>query len=228
MKTYHSTKGWFILIVFSLFSLAGCLSPRKFDSFVSSQFNDQLPKLAKKNAADITVSSVYSPVTTDLSTTVRKTSKVVPLIVYWSYDYRHTCTLNPLIAVNNFTNTVNSLATKTLAPKIAGKKLELNVEQVPNQFALVDKAHIIWIVYAISWDKIYMEPDFKDLVVSYKLIENGNAVKTGKITVKNNMKNKGLRFFQSWKSAVSEHLGDYNVGFTNMTRSFVNQLGEEL
>lgn len=195
---------------------------------MAEQYNNQLPKKDKKMKADITVNSPLPSDPDAISTTRQKTSKVVPLIVYWSLDYRHTCTLNPAIPVTAFANTVNSLAAKGLAQKIAGQRLELTVEQAPTAFALVDKSHMIWLVYAFSWDKIYVEPDFKDLVVSYKLYNAANVAKAGKITVKSNAENKGLRFFQSWKSATSEYLGDYNANLTVMTRNFVNKLMEEL
>ncbi|MGN6533534.1 MAG: hypothetical protein ACTHK0_17465 [Ginsengibacter sp.] len=38
--------------------------------------------------------------------------------------------------------------------------------------------------------------------------------------------NKNLRFFQSWKSAVSEHLADYESSVTAMSNQFVDQLIE--
>lgn len=199
------------------------------DRFVAAQYNNELPKEDKKKKnADISVVSGIAGNTNGVSSTVQKTSKVLPLIVYWQYDYRHTCTLNPAIAVTNFSNAINSLANKGLSQKLSGQKLELTVEQAPNAFALVDKSHMIWLVYAFSWDKIYMEPDTKDLVVSYKILQNTNAIKSGKISVKNNMQNKDKRFFQSWKSATSEHLADYNANLTTMTKTFVSKLMDEL
>ena len=87
---------------------------------------------------------------------------------------------------------------------------------------------MIWLIYAFSWAKVYIEPDMKDLIVAYKLVGSDTAVKTGKITIKNTDKNKGLRFFQSWKSATSEYLAEYNAQFTNMTKTFVSQLTNEI
>jgi len=213
----------FFVVIFS-----SCLTSAKMDRYVSSQYNDQLPKRDKKMKADIVVNSTLHSDPDIISMTKQKTSKVVPLIVYWSMDWRHTCTLNPAIPVTAFANTINGLATKGLAQKLNGQRLELTVEQVPNAFAIVDKSHMIWLIYAISWDKIYVEPDFKDLVVSYKLTGADSVAKSGRITVKSNAENKGIRFFQSWKSATSEHLTDYNSNLTLMTRSFVNKLMEEL
>jgi hypothetical protein len=53
-------------------------------------------------------------------------------------------------------------------------------------------------------------------------------LKTGTITIKNPERNKNLRFFQSWRSAVSEHLEDYDSNMTAMTKEFVNELLKEL
>lgn len=104
--------------------------------------------------------------------------------------------------------------------------MELNVEQIPTAFAVVDKVHMILLI--VGWEKVYIEPDFKDLIVSYKVTGSDDVTKSGKITVKNNVQNKGIRFFQSWKSATSEHLADYNANLTAMTRTFLSKLAEEL
>lgn len=222
---YHK-RNFFAFLFLSVTLLSGCLTSRKMDAFVAAHYNNQLPKEKKKS--DITILSKVASPSGAISTTVQKTSKVLPLIVYWQMDYRHTCTLNPAIAVNQFASTVNALSAKALGQKLNGQRLELSVEQIPTAFALVDKAHLIWLVYAISWDKIYMEPDGKDLVVSYKLLQSDNTEKTGTITVKSTARNQGLRYFQSWKSATSEHLADYSANITAMSKTFVSKLAEAL
>ena len=198
------------------------------DRFVAEQYNNQVPKGDKKKKADIVVTSAMLSDDKVISTTAQKTSKVLPLIFYWQFDYRHTTQLNPGIAVSSFSNALNTQLTKGLSQKLADQHLELTVQQVPTTFAIVDKAHIIWLVYAISWDKIFVEPDTKDLVVSYKLMQKDNTVKTGNISIKNTAQNKGVRYFQSWKSATTEHLADYNANMTAMTKAFVTKLMEEL
>jgi hypothetical protein len=197
------------------------------DKFVADQYGNQIPKV-KKMKADVVVSSAIPYNSSNISTTIKKSSNFLPLIVYWQCDYRHTCTLNPQIALTNFTNTISSLTNKGVGQKLEGGKLELTVEQMPTAFSLVDKARMVWVIYAFSWNKIYMEPDFKDLVVSYKLFQNDLTVKTGRISVKGDARNKGLRFFQSWKSATSEYVADYNANIITMSKAFMNQLAEEL
>jgi hypothetical protein len=222
------TKGAAIICLACIvLMLSSCLTSAKLDKFVAAQYNNELPKPGKKKKAEIEVTSQLSANNSQISTTVHKTDKFLPLIVYWKYNHRQSCSLNPSIAVTNFSNAVNSLATKGLLDKLSGRKLELTVEQAPSAFSLIAKENMIWLVYAISWEKIYIEPDVKDLVVAYKVV-GGEGDKTGRITVNNSEKNKGLRFFQSWKSATSEYLSEYNSNFTTMTKSFVSQLANEL
>lgn len=212
------------LLFISMLFFSSCLTSKKFDKFVAGQYNDQLPTAKKKT--DITVSN-SSPASSNISTTKPHT-KILPLVVYWQFDSRHICDLNSQIAVANFTNTINSMAGKGLSQQLNGQKLELTVEKAPASFALVEKMHVVWLLYSVHWGKVYIEPDFKDLVVSYKLSQNDNVVKTGKIVVKNSEDKQHFRLFQSWKSATSEYLTNYDTDVSRMTRAFVNKLMQEI
>lgn len=227
MKFFSNQRVLFSICMFvSIISSISCLTPKKMDIFVAEQYNNQIPAERKKKT-DITVSSASPFASTKISITTPHT-KVLPLIVYWSFDHRYICTLNSQIAVVNFSNNINVLANRGLNQKLNGQKLELTVEQIPATFALVEKMHVIWLIYPIHWNKTYIDPDSKDLIVSYKLYGNDTTMKEGRITVKNPEKNKGLRLFQSWKSATSEYLTNYDSDVLNMTKQFMNQLMEEL
>jgi len=211
------------------FLLSGFFSSSKLDGYVAGQFNNELPKPDKKKNPDILVASSIPFESNNISSSSKKTDNVLPLLLYWQYDYRHTCKLNPAIGVNYFRKTVLLQANKGLNQKLNGRQLELTVDQIPGAFSLTDKGRIIFLViYAIQWHKIYVEADSKDLIVSYKLLDKGTVVKTGKIAIKSMAKDQNIRFFQSWKSATSEYLGQYSVDVAEMTRNFVNNLVLEL
>ena len=218
----------FLFLFFTLCTFSSCLTSKKLDKFVATHYNNELPKLNKRNKPELVVNAAAPINQPMISSTVHKTNRFLPLIVYWEYKHQHDCSLNNNIAITNFTNAVNTMATKGLTQKLNGQKLELTVEQAPAAFSIVSNEHMVWVIYAFSWAKVYIQPDAKDLVVSYKLVQADNAVKTGKITVPNTSKNKSIRFFQSWKSATNEHLQDYTANLTTMTKSFVTQLTEEL
>jgi len=221
-RKHHHLVALVLLLASTGFT--GCLTSKRMDSYVASQFGNELPRL-KKNKADITVNSVYSSAHDEISNTVQKTSHFLPLIVYFQFDYRHTCTLNPQIGVTEFANNVGSQYAK-ISQQLGGRTLELTVEQVPSAFAIADKAHLLLLV--IHWDRVFVDPDFKDLVVSYKLLQNNSVVKTGKIDVKNHERDRNVGVFQSWKSSVREYLSTYNADMTSMSKEFVTQLLNEL
>jgi hypothetical protein len=215
----------YILLFASLTCFTSCLTSRKMDKYVSKQYNDELPKPVRKKNAEITVTSTLPSRPNIISTTKKKTSHLLPLIIYWQCDYRHTCTLNSAIPVTNFSNALNTVASKALTQKLNGQHLELTIEQIPTAFSLVDKEHLFLL---FAWDHLYMEPDYKDLVVSYKLYQNDNTTKTGTITIKNNMHDKDIHYFQSWKSATRGYLTRYDAAISSMTKDFANQLMVEI
>ena len=201
---------------FSVLFFTSCHISAKMDRFVSQQYNDQFPKITGKKNQDIIVTTSL-PVDKQqaISATQKKTSQLLPLIVYWSFDFRRTCSLNYQVPLNLVTNSIYSTTNKRLEEKLKGRKLEILVEQVPSRFAIVDKVHIALIVY---WHKLYREPDFSDLVVSYKLLENGQAVKTGKLTIENKQQNVGVRFAQSIRSSCEEAISEYNQELSGMAK----------
>ena len=217
-----------VLIVIALFillsSLTSCHIAQKMDAYVANQFNNKVPKPDKRTDTTIVVNSSIPSDPSELSHTV-KTWKNLFLLVYWKYDYRHTCTLNPAIGINYLRKGIYQQSNK-LKQKLNGQQLELTIEQIPGSFAIVDKGHVVLLI--IQWDKFYVEPDFKNIVVSYKLSQNGFETRSGKINIDSIQKNKPMGFFQSWKGATSEFLGRYNTYLTEMSRTIVNKLIDEL
>ena len=207
-----------------LSSLTSCHIAQKMDAYVAGQFNNKVPKPDKRTDTTILVKSSIPSDPNELSHTV-KTNKNLFLLVYWKYDYRHTCTLNPAIGINYLRKGIYQQSNK-LKQKLNGQQLELTIDQIPGSFAIVDKGHVVLLI--IQWDKFYVEPDFKNIVVSYKLSQNGVETRSGKINIDSIQKNKPMGFFQSWKGATSEFLGRYNTYLTEMSRTIVNKLIDEL
>lgn len=222
MKTLINLTKTLVLFA-GLLSFTSCLTAKKLDAHVRKEYNNELPK-PRKAKADIVVNMMTPTGGTVISTTKHKTDKFLPLLFYWKYDHRQACELNNSIALTQFSNTINSAAAKPIEQKLNGQKLELTIEQIPSAFSIVAKENVVWLVYAIHWAKIYVEPDPTDLVVRYKLGES----KTGTITIKNTSTNQNIRFFQSWKSATNEQLSDYNAKLGLMTKSFITKLAAEL
>ncbi len=219
------------LIAFSGFVLllTGCLNAKKMDKQVALQYPD-FNAPTKKKAVDnnITVSTSLTARDGLASTTETKTSKVLPLLVYWSWIYDNNVTLNPQIPLNNLRSSVNTFAKKELIGKLQGKKLDIVVNQIPNKFTLRDKAHIIFFGYAINWDNVYLEAEKTDLQISYSVKTDSATAKNGSITIPYPSDRQNLGMFKSWKSALSEYMLQYDDNIKTMGKLVVEKLVKEL
>jgi len=221
--TKQAVFNLFVFLIL-LSALTSCHIAQKMDAYVAGQFGNKVPKPDKRTDSTIVVKSSIPSDSNELSHTV-KTNKNLFLLLYWKYDYRHTCTLNPAIGVNYLRKGIYQQANK-LKQKLNGQQLELMIEQIPNTFAIVDKGFVILLLLQI--DKFYVEADSKDIVISYRILQNGVANKTGNITIDNIQKNKPMGFFQTWKGATNQFLGRYNADLTEMSRAIINKLIAEL
>lgn len=214
-----------LMLCITLFT--GCLTAKKLDKHLAKKYTD-IPEPRKNKPEDmITISTTLAP-SNKISYSVTKTSKVLPLLLYWQWKYDNTCTLNPQIPINNFSSTVLSQANKGLKQKLNGQKLELSVNEIPNQFTINDKAHLIFVIYAFGWDIVTIKAINSNLVVSYRIIKENTETKKGTITIAYPNDKVALGMFKSWKVATEQYLDSYDANITAMSKLFVEKLMKDL
>lgn len=217
-----------MLLIFSTALFTSCMTSKKVNREVAKQYSS-VPELKKKKVGESII--YYSSLPTmgvQISTTETKTSNMLPLLVYWKWDYTNTCTINPQIPINNFITTVNSYSNKGLKNKLAGQNLELTIDKIPNKFQILDKAHLIFFGYAVGWDNVSMKALDMETTVSYKLLKDNVATKTGIITIPNFDDKKPLGMFKNWKTATSEYLSQFDENITSISKLVVDKLVTEL
>jgi hypothetical protein len=212
--------------LFMLSSFASCLNPRMVNGWVAQHYQEGVPGPAKKKNEAISISSKL-PVTDDkLSTTKKDISHVLPLIIYWHFNYKNICTLNPQLPVNNFTTAVTTWSGRGLKQKLNGNHLELTIEQMPNVMILGDEG---WAILLFGVESMTVGPEIRDMVVSYRLLNTNNEeIKKGTITIRDNNQRLSLGMFQSMKKLTLRYLEVYDANITAMSRKFVDQLAGEL
>ncbi|MBS1666158.1 MAG: hypothetical protein JST58_02165 [Bacteroidetes bacterium] len=219
------------LFLFSFFLclFQSCLGPKKINKWVATQYG-ATPAPTKPKTDLIKISSNLPSMDNRLSTTEKKTSHLLPLLFYWQWDYKNTCSLNPQIAVHNFTSTVMSYSNKGLKQKLNGRRLELTIEKIPTRFAIDDKGHLIWVIlYAFGWETLTLQPEDNIMVVSYKLFNTDNSMaKDGSINIQNSDKKLTLGMLQSLKKKTFQYLEQYDASITTMSKTFVDKLYAEL
>jgi hypothetical protein len=222
-------KLFYFILLINITSLTSCLNGKKLDRYVQQQFPEMQSLQKKKTSETIVINSPLITTDEKTSTSENKTVSFLPLIVYWRWDYKNTCVLNPLIPITNFSKTFTVALNKGLKDKLAGKRIELSIEKIPNQFAIDDIGHSIFLgFYAINWDNVYIKTENKDLLLSYKVIENGMAVKNGVIQLAYADDKKQLGLFKSWKTATSEYLSQYDLNIAALAKQAADKLMKEL
>ena len=217
-----------IILAFCFFSLSSCLGPAKINKWVARHYDAPAVQPSKKKIDFITVTSTVPVTGTWISQTQKQTSHLVPLLFYWQFDYKNTCTLNPRLPADNFTATVMASSGK-LRQKLNGRKVEITLEQAPNTFAIDDKGHLIWIIYAFSWEYITIQPQRDDLVASYRIVQaDGTAGEKTTVTIHNPDRGIPLQMFQSLRKKTWEYLDQYDANISSMSRNFVDKLAAAL
>lgn len=213
----------------AFFLMTGCLTARKMDKQVARQYGNRIPPVRARTDDAIQVTCSLKADPSRISTSRARMSRFLPLLFYWHSVYENTCTLNPAIAVHRFEQTLYEEAHRKLGPQLKGRKLQLCIRQLPHSFVFVDNFHTVFaLLYYVSWEKLSIEHHATDMVVSYKLLDGADVVRTGKITVDDEEKENGLHMFESWKRAVAVHISAYNHQIDEMSRSFVDQMAGEL
>jgi hypothetical protein len=209
-------------------TLTSCLTPHKLNKWVAAHYTDGVPAPPKTKNDRITVTSKFTDMSSHVSEADKNWSHIVPLIFYWHFDYKNTCTLNPEIPVTSFKNTINSYGGR-LRQKLNGGSLELSIDEMPNVFAVDDKGFVIWVIYAFGVDYISVQPQIRDLTVSYRLLNaNNEEVKKGSVTIKDINTQINLKMFHSTKKMTWDYLEQYDANITSMSKRFVDRLAGEL
>lgn len=209
-------------------SLTSCLTAKNLDKEVAKQYGWQTSQPAPKQKEFLKVSSPLVDHKNQVSTSNSKTSKMLPLLFYWQWEVKVSCAINKQIPINNFTKTVTAYAEKGLKQKLNGRRIELNVEKIPGNFAIVDEARLVWIIYAFGWDKIYAKPVNHDMVVSYKVMDGETEVKKGTISVPAFDEKMQLGSYNSWKTATTDYLYQYDNTITTVSKKVIDKIVEEL
>ena len=215
-----------ILSILTITLLTSCIGTKKFTGFVEPKFQDkQLISTNENIIFDLT--GLENTNATITSTKVK--SQFIPAILYWQWNNTIKCEVNPTIVGQSFQeNFLRYSDTLKVKEKLQGRKLELKIEKIPNSFVYTHKGNsvILIIAYTVS-DLEAIFPQEQDLVVSYKITENGSTIKEGKLT----SSNKDQPIKNVWKSTKKFtwlYVDQFKQNTKIMTKEIVEKLITEI
>src|SRR5260221_4475416 len=129
-NTKNNTAIFLIIVAI----MTGCINEKKMNHYVVNKYGGTIT--SKKIKSDYI--SIISPLLNDNPTpseSLKKTKKVVPLLLYIRVYYQTFCTLNPKIPINQFGSALATYAnSKGLKQKLNGGNLELIIAKVALTF----------------------------------------------------------------------------------------------
>jgi hypothetical protein len=215
-----------ILSILTITLLTSCIGTKKFTGFVEPKFQDkQLISTNENIIFDLTgLENTSASIT---STKVK--SQFIPAILYWQWNNTIKCEVNPTIVGQSFQeNFLRYSDTLKVKEKLQGRKLEMKIEKIPNSFVYTHKGNsiILIIAYTVS-DLEAIFPQEQDLVVSYKITENGSTIKDGKLTVSN--KDQPIKnVWKSTKKFTWLYVDQFKQNTKIMTKEIVEKLITEI
>lgn len=216
---------YFLIMLF----FTSCLSAKKVYRWVDRKYKDQPAQRTRKGTENISVTTTLPDMGNATSASELKTTRFLPLILYWQFENRTTCQLNPQIAVNNFTNIIKTYHVNATLQKLNGRRLELTIDKLPRTFVLTDIEHAIWLVYIFAWYKLAVEPGKEGMHVTYKLFDQANTlVKSGEASTSNMDKGVPIGPFQSVKKKTWEYLDQYNANISTLSKEIIDSIVAEL
>jgi hypothetical protein len=175
--------------------LTACVSTKKYAAFVDEKTATAPQKAGQK---DWLLVQVPDSAQKGSNYTQLKYS-FIPAILYWGWNSTIEGELDPNITAEFVKRGIYQAAENLeVQRKLEGRQLVIELEQVPGQFMYENKGSTIILVFAhITTGVEAITPKPTNLVVRYKLLEDGEVVSTG--TIVNNNQEQPIR--NVWKSS---------------------------
>lgn len=211
-------------LVVTLFT--ACISTKNYNAIVEPKF---------KEITTITTSENFifdlSPLENKNSsaTSKRVSSKFIPAIFFWKWEKTILCEINPFVVGQSFQDNFLKYAdTLNVAKKIEGKKLAIKVEQIPNSFEYTYSVNALMLVIAFSYSETQVIlPQRQNLVVSYKLSQDGTSSKEGKLIVMDRSKPL-THSSKSTQKFTGIYIDQFKQNGKEMTKELVEKLLAEI
>lgn len=162
----------------------GCVSSQKYGTFVEQKIKAApQQELAQKDWL-----VVNTPVTDQKGSNFTKVNySFIPALVYWGWNSTIACELDPQTAAAYVKRGIYQAADSLdLQSRLGGKQLVIDIERLPGQFLYENKGNTIFLVFAhVTTGVEAISPRPTNLMVSYRLLEEGAVVASGEGLVRN-------------------------------------------
>lgn len=187
-----------------LFLLTGCIGVGRYTTIVEKGLNN-------RPTIDTALSRSYLSVKSDGIKPLKelKVEKIksgcIPALLYWEFNHELRSEYDPYMQVKRFNSyLIEYCDSVNFASRLNGKKLEINVESIPNSFSYSLKSQSVILIFSyIIMGHEGIIPAPQNLAVKFKVYQNGNIYREGTYTGKGleEFVNMGFMSYQSMVNA---------------------------
>jgi hypothetical protein len=163
--------------------LTGCVSTQKYGAFVDQKTKTEQPQTVQQDW--LIVNTPVSEKQGNNFTQIK--SSFIPAIVYWGWNSTISCEIDPNTATEYVRRGIYQAAEHMdLQSRLNGRQLVIDIKQLPGQFVYENKGSTVFLVVAHATTYVEaISPMPTNLVVDYKLLENGAVIASGEHFVRN-------------------------------------------
>ncbi|PZR22646.1 MAG: hypothetical protein DI535_25705 [Citrobacter freundii] len=203
---------------------AGCMTPKKIDRWASQHYATAITPPRKTDYITIKDASFVqgdSP-----STTEKKKGKMLPLLFYWKWKLGTHTELQQNVPATVFASAMIPYAnSKRLKQKLDGQRIEITIDEVPSGFSIMDEGWLVFLIFgSVHNEVMYIDPDVKNMAVSYRVMKDNVETRIGKVSVADLNKAVDFRMFKSAKKTFFEYLDKYNSNIQMMAKETVDKI----
>lgn len=175
-----------LVVGFLMIVNAGCLSARKVDKLVAKYYEDV--EVDIKNTDYMQFSRDSSDLNNKVSTTNRVKKTLLPLLLYWNWNYEFHTEVNNSYALSSLSKEIAKYAdTVGLKNKLNGNTLQLTLGEYSTNFDLNFRGGVLYLMITAITTSLHLDinPSKEFLYFSYQVMNGNKEIKKGKIKVRN-------------------------------------------
>ncbi len=219
------------LIIFSIISvlLSSCYSAKQMNKAITKSVTEDVVRNVQVADTNIILNTekLAQFIPSAKVTTIH--NYFIPALFYWETRDLLMAEINNRTYINNFTDVLNRKAVENnFAEKLNGKKLEISIDNTPNEFYYDYKYVLIYFlfayVYSTNWD-IYHK--MQHLKVSYRITKDNLQLKNG--TFDSPFKKVDFHGFMWTESdAVRQYVQINKADFISASETLIQLIANEL
>ncbi|HSC54504.1 MAG TPA: hypothetical protein VLC98_12815 [Phnomibacter sp.] len=224
----NSTRKLAILVFLPIILIA-CSGAKKTEKILVQHYGEIPAKKENLKNENVIVETKLTEGSSklEMSKSELKYTKILPLILWIEIKQELNTRLNQQIPVNQFTNALNQYArTQKITEKLAGKKISLQIEQLPYKYSLKLKSRVLLLF--IAWDRHSMVPGPEPTRIKYTVTQQETTVKTGTIEIPYQNNQYAFNRYNGSRKALLEYFTTYDAYLKSLGKVVMDKIVAEL